>query len=324
MTTALVVLIFLVLFAVVLLLVSLGFRFLEAQRRKNLVGVLKTAAGELAPAETRILLDDSPTGEPAGLAILSRFPFYRLLETPLRQSGLGWSPGAVLAAMTIGVFLGVFLGSRVRIPVFRECSMAAGACLFGALPYFYVLAKRRWRLAQFEEQFPETLDFLARAMRAGHAFSVSLEMMAEESPEPMGAEFRKVFHEQNLGAPIGVALSNLAERVPLLDVRFFVSAVLLQRETGGNLAEILTKLSDVIRERFRLKGQVRAASAHGRATALILTILPVATILLLMYTAPEYLESMVKDPHGKYLIVAAIAGQVAGYFWMRRIINIKV
>ena len=161
-------------------------------------------------------------------------------------------------------------------------------------------------------------------MRAGHAFSVSLEMMADESPEPIGIEFRQVFNEQNLGAPIDVALKNLGQRVPLLDVRFFVSAVLLQRETGGNLAEILTKLSQVIRERFQLKGKVKAVSAHGRMTALILCVMPLITMMLLSVIAPTYLASMAGDYHGKLLIVGAIMGQILGYLWMRKIVNIKV
>jgi tight adherence protein B len=133
-----------------------------------------------------------------------------------------------------------------------------------------------------------------------------------------------VFNEQNLGAPIDVALKNLATRVPILDVSFFVSAVMLQKETGGNLSEILTKLSYVIRERFKLKGQVKAASAHGRITGLILTIMPIVLMFALLAVAPGYLQSMAKDSDGKWLIVGAICGQFLGYYFIRRIINIKV
>jgi tight adherence protein B len=161
-------------------------------------------------------------------------------------------------------------------------------------------------------------------MRAGHAFSVSLELLSEEAPEPLAREFRQVYNEQNLGAPIESALKNLAERVPLIDVGFFVSAVTLQKETGGNLSEILNKLAYVIRERFKLKGQVKAASAHGRITGLILTILPVATAMGLMVVSPDYLRSMIVDPLGKWLVVAAICAQFLGYIIMKKIINIKV
>jgi tight adherence protein B len=179
-------------------------------------------------------------------------------------------------------------------------------------------------MGEFENQFPESLDFLARSLRAGHAFSVSLEMLAQESPEPLATEFGRVFHENNLGAPLEVALYNLTRRVPLLDVRFFVSSVMLQRETGGNLGEILTKLSYVIRERFRLKGQVKAASAHGRMTATVLVLLPVFLMLALMVIAPGYLKTMADDETGQWMILGALLGQLMGFYFIRKIINIKV
>jgi tight adherence protein B len=179
-------------------------------------------------------------------------------------------------------------------------------------------------MKDFEQQFPEALDFLARAMRAGHAFSISLEMLADESAPPLAQEFKKVSNEHNLGLPIETALSNLTTRLPLIDVSFFVSAVLLQRETGGNLGEILTKLAAVIRERFKVKGQVAAASAHARITGTILTLMPVALMLGLMVIAPNYLKSMAEDPDGRKLIYGTLCGIVTGHFVIRRIINIKV
>ena len=148
--------------------------------------------------------------------------------------------------------------------------------------------------------------------------------MGQELPDPLGQEFRTLFNEQNLGAPIDVALRNFSTRVPLLDVRFFTSSVLLQKQTGGNLSEILSRLAYVIRERFRLKGQVRAASAHGRLTATILTLLPVGTMLCMLVVAPGYLQSMAEDPDGKWLIGGAIVAQVLGNFFIKKIINIKV
>jgi tight adherence protein B len=161
-------------------------------------------------------------------------------------------------------------------------------------------------------------------MRAGHAFSISLEMLGEEMADPLGQEFRALFNEQNLGAPLESALRNFTIRVPLLDVRFFTSSVLLQKQTGGNLSEILARLAYVIRERFRLKGQVKAASAHGRLTATILTLLPVGTMLALLMVAPGYLQGMANDPDGKFLIGGAIVAQILGNFFIKKIINIKV
>jgi tight adherence protein B len=177
---------------------------------------------------------------------------------------------------------------------------------------------------RLEEQLPEALDFLARSMRAGHAFSITLEMVGEEIADPLGQEFRTLFNEQNLGAPLDIAMRNFATRVPLLDIRFFTSSVLLQKQTGGNLSEILSRLAYVIRERFRLKGQVKAASAHGRLTATILTLLPVGTMLGLLVVAPGYLQGMAEDSDGKFMIGGAILAQILGNFFIKKIINIKV
>ena len=147
---------------------------------------------------------------------------------------------------------------------------------------------------------------------------------SDDLPDPLGLEFRTVFNEQNLGAPLDTALTNMALRVPLLDVRFFQSAVILQKQTGGNLGEILTRLAHVIRERFKLKGQVKAASAHGRLTATILTVLPIFTMMALLAVAPGYLQGMAADPDGRIMIGSAIVAQVLGNFFIKRIINIKV
>jgi tight adherence protein B len=310
--------------AVVLTAVGIGLRYLEAERRRRVAAVLKTAANDTLPyKQTSILIDAEKST--LGLAeVIADLPLIKSLERQIQQSGLGWSPIGVTIATLVCGSLGCILGFRVTVPVIREFSVVALSLLLGFIPYGYVRLKRRKRLAEFEEQFPESLDFLARSMRAGHAFAVSLEMMSDESPDPIGIEFRQVFNEQNLGAPIETALRNLAERVPLLDVRFFVSAVLMQRETGGNLAEILTKLAFVIRERFRLKGHVKAVSAHGRMTALILSVMPLVTMLALTVVAPQYLSSMAADSDGRFLIVGAVTGQVLGYLWMKKVINIKV
>ena len=217
----------------------------------------------------------------------------------IQQAGLNWTASRLLSAMGLMTIPGAGLGLMVGGPsgcVLGAiwCSRSCRTCSCGS--------KRTKRLDALEEQFPEALDFLARSMRAGHAFSISLEMVGEELPDPLGQEFRTLFNEQNLGAPLDVALRNFTDRVPLLDCRFFTSSVLLQKQTGGNLSEILSRLAYVIRERFRLKGQVKAASAHGRMTATILTLLPVATMLALLFVAPGYLQGMAADPDGKMMI----------------------
>ena len=311
-------------FAIILIAFSVGWSAVEAQRKKKVVGMLETVAGKTGEVQTTVLKDAG--GEQQGTLdrLVAGLDFSSKLQAQLQQAGLDWSASKLLLVTGVAATIGAVLGLRLKVLIVPSLSSAALALVLGSLPYLWVLRKRSKRLGMFEEQFPEALDFVARAMRAGHAFSVSLEMLAEESPEPLCREFRQVFNEQNLGAPIDVALKNLARRVPLLDVSFFVSAVMLQKETGGNLSEILTKLSYVIRERFKLKGQVKAASAHGRITGLILTIMPIVTMFALLVVAPGYLQGMAKDSDGKWLVVGAICGQFLGYFFIRRIINIKV
>ncbi|MBI2685863.1 MAG: type II secretion system F family protein [Acidobacteria bacterium] len=321
-----VIVIFLVMFAIVTVAVSVGLRFLEVQQKKRVAGAVAVVKEELVSTQTESVLramgQDNPWDAPAG--VLAHFDVFKTIEEKVEQSALGWNAAAVVVAMaTLGV-LGVLLGYVFPVLVFRWASMIGLGLGLGWLPWFWILFKRSQRMDEFEQQFPESLDFLARSLRAGHAFSMSLEMLSQESPAPLGPEFARVFHEHNLGAPLEVALYNLTQRVPLLDVRFFVSSVMLQRETGGNLGEILTKLSYVIRERFRLKGQVRAASAHGRLTATVLILLPIVLVIALFIIAPDYLQSMADDDTGQWMILGALVGQILGFYFIRKIINIKV
>ena len=161
-------------------------------------------------------------------------------------------------------------------------------------------------------------------MRAGHGFSIAMELLASDSPDPLGPAFRRVSNDMQLGSALDVALGKLSALVPSLDVRFFVSSVLLQQETGGNLSEVLAKLALIIRERFRLKGQVKAVSAHGRITGLVLVLMPVVVAIIMMITSPQYLVDLAADKVGRMMIYGALFGQVLGYFVIRKIINIKV
>ncbi len=312
--------IFLVLFGFIMFAVALGFRILESQRKRTITKTLKTVAPEKAYTEHNILLEyRAPSESP-----LARVKGFRKLKVMIDGAGLGWSIEGLLVMMVVFAAIGALLGYHFRVFVFTDWSILLLAILFGALPWLFVRHRRNRRMQEFEEQFPEALDFLARAVRAGHAFSIAVEMLAREAPEPVRSEFRKVYSEMNLGASVEGALKSLMVRIPLLDVRFFVSSVLMQRNTGGNLAEILVKLSYVIRERFRLKGQVRALSAHGRITALVITLIPLAVLIGLSIIAPNYLTDMAQDEHGRWMIAYALAGQVVGYLIMRKIIDIKV
>jgi len=244
------------------------------------------------------------------------------LTTFLEQSGLPWTPARLvnmtLVSYAVGAAIAWFL-----LPSLKSTALLVGL-LTAAIPFVFVSRKRAARLKKFEEIFPEALEFVSRSMRAGHAFSVSLEMIHREFAEPVSGEFRRTFEEHNLGLPIDVALQKLAQRVPSLDVHFFVSAVLLQKRTGGNLAEILDKLAYVIRERFKLRGRIRAVSAHGKMTATALSLIPVATAVLMFYTNPEYVKFFFTDDVGNIMMGSAVALQLIGYFIMRQIVNIEV
>jgi tight adherence protein B len=315
---------FVVVFVLVLLAVSVGMKFFDARRKKQVGDMLKTAAGEPVTTVANLLKEaeaDKPTGLKRAVQSLQ---FSRHAQQQIQQAGMNWSASRLLMAMGLMAIPGLGIGALAPFLLNGPVTAIALAGTLAAMPYLYVRHKRTKRLARFEEQFPEALDFLSRSMRAGHAFTISLEMLGEELPNPLGQEFRTLFNEHNLGAPLDVALRNFNERVPSLDARFFTSSVLLQKQTGGNLSEILTRLAYVIRERFRLKGQVKAASAHGRLTATVLTVLPIATMLGMMVVAPSYLRSMAADSDGKWLIGGAIFAQVLGNFFIKKIINIKV
>jgi tight adherence protein B len=196
--------------------------------------------------------------------------------------------------------------------------------MFGAaVPFVVLMRKRTVRLRRFEEQFPEALDLLSRAIKAGHAFQTAMGMVAEEGAEPMGPEFRKTF-EQNFGLPLKDALNNLAVRMPLIDVRFFVTAVLIQRETGGNLSEILDNLAYVVRERFKILRQVRVYTAHGRMTGYVLLALPAFLAVALMFINPEHMDTLFTERAGKMMIAATVVMQTIGYIWIRKIVTIEV
>ena len=250
---------------------------------------------------------------------------YRLgpkIQALLEQAGLKWAPAHLvhLCLLTGAAVTGI-VWMMLPLPTLIAVLIGLGA---SAAPLGYVIMKRKARLKRFEELFPETLEFISRSMRAGHAFSASLEMIHREFQEPVAGEFRRTFEEHNLGLPVEVALQKLAGRVPSLDVHFFVSAVLLQKRTGGNLAEILDKLAYVIRERFKLRGRIRAVSAHGKMTATALSAIPVAVAVLMFYTNPEYVTFFFTDEVGNMMMGAAVFLQIVGYLIMKKIVNIEV
>lgn len=196
--------------------------------------------------------------------------------------------------------------------------------ILGMIPFFYVYTKKKRRMEKFQRQFPESLDLVARALRAGHAFTGGLKMVADEMGDPVGTEFDKTLDEINFGIGIPEALKGLSNRVDCPDLKFFVISVIIQRETGGNLAEILDNLSYLIRERFKLFGRIRVLSAQGRLSAAILIALPFIVALGLSFVNPKYIGILSTDPIGKLLVIFALIMMAFGVFVMRRLIAIKV
>ena len=321
----LIILLFLGFFGVMMLACGVGFKLMESHQKQRVTQMLKTVSSSSMTVEikTAPALELAPAaGDKSSLA--GRFERLRNLDTAIRGAALGWQVEGVLCAMAGMALAGGFLGNRFNLLVFPWLSIPVTALVLGASPVWYIYKKRAKRMAEFEGQFPEALDFLARSVKAGHALSISLELLASDAEAPLGPEFRRLTNELNLGTPFDVGLRNLSERIPLVDVRFFVSAVVMQRETGGNLAEILSSLATLIRSRFRLKGHVKALSSQARMTALVLQVLPIFLAVAFTFLSPGYLQSMADDPTGRYLILGAVAGQVMGYLIMNRIVNIKI
>ena len=243
------------------------------------------------------------------------------LKHLIEQSGVQTTPSAIVMASIMGAVIGFVLAALFVTQAIAQ-PLAALMGLFA--PIAYLRHKASKRLKRFEEQFPEALDLLSRAIRAGHAFQTAMGMVADELPEPVGPEFKKTFDQQNFGLPLKDALNELADRIGLLDVRFFVTAVLIQRDTGGNLSEILDNLAHVVRERFKILRQVRVHTAHGRFTGYVLLALPALLAVALMFINPEHMGLLFKERMGQIMVVGAIIMQTIGYFWIRQVIKIEV
>jgi tight adherence protein B len=192
------------------------------------------------------------------------------------------------------------------------------------IPYGVVRSKKTKRTRLFEEQLPDAMDLMTSALRAGLSLPAALQLVAQEAPSPLAEEFGHTFDEQNLGLDIRDAMINLAQRIDSVDVKFFVTAVVVQRETGGNLAEIMQNISHIIRERFRILGDVRTLTAHGRFSGVILGVLPVAMGFLIAIIAPDYMLGFIRDPAGQSLLLLALVLQILGFIWIRKVVNIRV
>jgi len=253
--------------------------------------------------------------------LLLALPRVASLEKMLQQAGIVMKTSRFLA--TTGMLMAtVFLVMlALRQPPWLAAMLGLGSVL---LPFLWLGAARNRRLKRLEAQLPDAVELIARALRAGHAFPTALQMVSEELPDPIGGEFASAFEEINYGLPISDAMLNLAARVPVEDLRFFAVAVVLQRETGGNLAEILDNIGRLIRERFKLYGTIRVLSAEGKMSAWVLTLLPFVAALVINLVSPGFMEVLWKDPAGVKLVMFALGAMVVGVFWLWRIVQIRV
>jgi tight adherence protein B len=267
------------------------------------------AAGEVRGLLTGRLLDGLRLRESAG----------RLLET----AALKWGPAGLLQR-SIALFLGGFVAVTVYSYNTQPLIALGVGGVLGMIPLWFVRGKARRRVDAFEEQFPDCLEFVSRSMRAGHAFSVAIEMAHREFSEPLSGELRRAFEEQNLGQPLEIVLRKLSQRVPSMDVQFFVSAVLLQKRTGGNLAELLDKLANLIRERFKLRARIRAVSAQGIMSGRILSAIPAGVMAIMFVVNPQYARFFIDDPMGHELLAFGLGLQFVGYMIIKKIVNFEV
>ncbi len=282
----------------------------------------------LAPVENA----DAPTGgellKASDNGVLPAFD--RMMAGSRRGNAISrWIEQSGMKVSVSGVFLvaaglAVIMSFVATMATRTSLSMPIGFALGFAMPFLVLRIKRTRRLRAFEEAFPEALDLISRALKAGHAFATGLKMVADEMDEPVGPEFRKTFDEQNFGLPMKDALENLTLRIPILDVRFFATAVLIQRETGGNLSEILENLAHVVRERFKILRQVRVYTAHGRLTGYVLLALPAFLGVALSFINPEHMNLLFRERMGQMMLVGAMVMQFIGYMWIKQVVKIEV
>ncbi len=279
-------------------------------------------SGGIPPIQDLAFLRDQMLSRiPAFDTLLRRSDRASQLQKMLEQGGLQTRAGNFLLLSVASGILVAILILVLNQPL--VVSLAGGVVGF-FLPHVFATQRRAKRFQLFEQRFPEAIDTLARAVRAGHAFTTALELVAAEVAEPVAGEFRKLYEEQKFGLPVREALHNLADRVPSVDVKFFVTAVMLQRETGGNFAEILDNLSYLIRERFKIQRQVRVYTAQGRMTMALLMGLPPVVVVGMLVFNPSFIRPLFTDPIGHTLIVIGITLQTIGYFVIRKIIRIQV
>jgi tight adherence protein B len=308
-------------FLLVVVLVVVPYYMLVVRQEQKLIDRLKprTAASRVLKGVLK-QEEKMSSMEPLDAALRRAASVTAPVQRLLDQSGVRFNVGTFLM-LTVTLPAGGFVIATIATG-YALAGLAA-AVVLAPLPFLYVRRARTNRMYKFEEQFPEAIDLVARALRAGHALPTGLGMVADEMPAPVGIEFRKLFDEQNFGLTLADAFRNFAARIPVLDARFFVTAVMTQREAGGNLAEVLDNLAAVIRERFKVKRQVRVISAHGRITGWVLAALPPSVGVAAFIMSPYHIQTLLGDPLGVRMIIAAVVMQILGTLVIRKIVDIE-
>ena len=307
------------------LLMSAAYFLVQAplQKRKLKARLEAVQQVSLRPADedTDILRREMLSDVAAMNRVLIKIPVVLRLQLFLQQAAIEMQ---VVQFLLIAVILALFAFVAALVGGLAVPFAVVVAACGGSVPFLIAQFKRQRRFARFEEQFPDAMELLSRAVRAGHAFTTAFSLIAEEMADPVAEEFRATFQQQNLGLPLRDALQNMAERVPLPDVKIFIAALEIQRDSGGNLGEILNNLSGVVRERFRILREVQVLTAEGRMSMYVLTALPFIVLALLYLTNPVYVEPLFTDPVGRRALWAAAIMQFIGYLIIRKMVRIKV
>lgn len=320
------ILVYLLIFLSVLLLVGGAFLAWQSARGPGAGRVARRLRAMNTATDDREKIISITKDRPLSLnptlqALLEAVPGIKLLDRLLMQSGKSWNVGKFLGLSLLGFMVSSLLLSVFSLPLYMRLGLMF---LCTAIPYFMVSRTKAERLTKIEQQLPDALDLMGRSMRAGHAFPTALKLVGEEMSDPLAEEFRTVFDEVNFGVSMSDALMNLASRVPSTDLRYFVIAVLIQRETGGNLTELLGSISAIIRDRLKLLGQVRVLSAEGRMSAWVLGLLPFGSAVIMNAVNPQFMSVLYTDPTGRKMVGIAVSMLVAGIFVIRKVIRIRV
>jgi len=312
-------------FALVLLAVVGGYFLLwagraeksEVKKRLSLLEIRNLRDADIPEFLKKEVLSEVPLLN----RLLSRVNIAARIDRRLRQADMKIPVGTFLLLSLVLFSVGIIAGKILHWPTILSVVVGIGLL---TVPNLVVDIKRRRRLKRFMNHFPEALEMFARSLRAGHSFTGAIQLVAQEMPDPIGPEFSKVFEEQNLGIPLRQALIGMTDRIDILDVKFFITAILIQRETGGNLAEIIDKIAYVIRERFRVQGQLKIFTAQARLSGIILSFLPIGVAVFIGIMNPEYLKPLWLESTGKIMITVAVIMQIFGMLAMRKIIQIKI